>query len=66
MPSGLSEFAEVAIPVAVHGSFGTKMPTFADAEGKTAFKDILGGDATAQFEAIWQYLRAGRNIIAPE
>ena len=45
---------------------GTKMPTFADAEGKTAFKDILGGDASAQFEAIWQYLRAGRNIVPPE
>ena len=35
MPSGLSEFAEVAIPVAVHGSFGTKMPTL----GQERYKD---------------------------
>ena len=45
---------------------GTRMPTFADTEGKTAFKDILEGDAHQQFEAIWQYLRAGREIVSPE
>jgi mono/diheme cytochrome c family protein len=45
---------------------GTKMPTFPDAEGKTSFRDVLGGDAHAQFEAIWQYLRAGDQIVAPE
>jgi mono/diheme cytochrome c family protein len=45
---------------------GTKMPSYADADGKTALKDILDGDANQQFEAIWQYLRAGRDIQAPE
>jgi mono/diheme cytochrome c family protein len=45
---------------------GTRMPTFADTEGKTAFKNILDGDAHQQFEAIWQYLRAGREIVSPE
>ncbi len=33
-----------------------KMPRYADNKGKTAFKEVLGGDAAAQFEAIWQYL----------
>jgi mono/diheme cytochrome c family protein len=45
---------------------GTKMPTFRDAHGQTAYKDILNGDAHDQFEAIWQYLRAGRDIVSPE
>jgi mono/diheme cytochrome c family protein len=44
----------------------TKMPTFPDAEGKTSFKDVLDGDAHAQFEAIWQYLRSGDQIVPPE
>ncbi len=35
----------------------TKMPKFADDEGKTPLTDILNGDAHAQFEAIRQYLR---------
>jgi cytochrome c1 len=34
----------------------TKMPKFADDEGKTPLTDILHGDARAQYEAIWQYL----------
>ena len=33
------------------------MPKYADERGKTAFTDVLGGDAEAQFDAIWQYLR---------
>jgi mono/diheme cytochrome c family protein len=45
---------------------GTKMPTFPDAEGKTSFKDLFGGDAHSQFDAIWQYLRAGHEIVPPE
>ena len=44
----------------------TRMPTYADGEGKTAYKTILEGDARQQFEAIWQYLRAGRGIVPPE
>ncbi len=54
----------------VHGPMkyqpGTKMPSFIDGEGKTAYKNILGGDANKQFEAIWQYLRAGKDIVPPE
>jgi cytochrome c551/c552 len=42
---------------------GTKMPSFADADGNTAYKDIRGGAAAAQYEAIWQYLRAGEKIV---
>jgi mono/diheme cytochrome c family protein len=34
----------------------SRMPKFADAKGRTAFLDVLGGDAAQQFEAIWQYL----------
>ena len=45
---------------------GTKMPTYSDADGKTGMKNILDGDAHQQFEAIWQYLRAGRDIAPPE
>ena len=45
---------------------GTRMPQYADMEGKTAYKDALGGDAEKQFEAIWQYLRAGKKIVPPE
>jgi mono/diheme cytochrome c family protein len=33
-----------------------RMPKYKDADGKTAFRDVLGGDATLQFDAIWQYL----------
>jgi mono/diheme cytochrome c family protein len=34
----------------------TKMPKFADDEGKTPLTDILGGRAEDQFDAIWQFL----------
>ena len=33
-----------------------RMPKYADAKGRTAITDVLGGDAAKQFEAIWQYL----------
>jgi mono/diheme cytochrome c family protein len=36
----------------------TKMPKFADEEGKTPLTDILGGDAVKQYEGIWQYLHS--------
>ena len=38
----------------------TKMPRFADDDGKTPLTDFFGGDASAQFEAIWQYLQTFR------
>jgi mono/diheme cytochrome c family protein len=44
---------------------GTKMPDFADAEGKTARTQYFDGDARQQFEAIWQYLLAGHEIQPP-
>jgi mono/diheme cytochrome c family protein len=45
---------------------GTRMPNFADGEGKTALKDILGGDAKRQFDAIWNYLLMGKEMESPE
>ena len=45
---------------------GTKMPSFGNAEGKTPYKDVLGGDAAAEYEAIWQYLLAGEHITPPQ
>ena len=42
----------------------SKMPRFDDAEGKTGLA-AFGNDATAQFEAIWQYLLEGRQIQPP-
>ena len=44
----------------------TKMPAFADVEGKTSLRDVMEGDATKQFDAIWNYLMAGRKIVHPE
>ena len=43
----------------------TKMPKFQN-DGKTALNDILEGDADKQFDAIWNYLQAGRKIQHPE
>ncbi len=37
-----------------------RMPRYADDKGRTAFTDVLGGDAAQQFEAIWQALQARR------
>ncbi|MGA2498486.1 MAG: hypothetical protein ABSH20_12130 [Tepidisphaeraceae bacterium] len=44
----------------------TKMPTFADPEGRTAIREILDGDARRQYEAIYHYLLSGRKIEPPE
>ncbi len=35
---------------------GAKMPKFADDDGHTPL-DVLGGDARAQFDAIWQFMQ---------
>lgn len=35
---------------------GTMMPTFIAEDGSTPIKAVLDGDATRQFEAIWNYL----------
>lgn len=34
----------------------SRMPKYADQKGRTAITDVLDGDATQQFEAIWQFL----------
>ena len=44
----------------------TKMPAFADAEGKSAIRDVYEGDATKQFEAIWQFLLRGDGVKPPQ
>ena len=44
----------------------TKMPAFADADGKSALRDTYDGDAGKQFEAIWQFLLKGKDVRAPE
>ncbi len=36
-----------------------KMPRFTDREGRTAITEILDGDARAQFDAIWAWIRKG-------
>ena len=43
----------------------TKMPAFADAEGKSALRDVFEGDAGKQFESIWQFLLRGKDVKAP-
>jgi mono/diheme cytochrome c family protein len=43
----------------------TKMPAFADADGKSALRDVFDGDAGKQFESIWQFLLRGKDVKAP-
>jgi mono/diheme cytochrome c family protein len=45
---------------------GTKMPAFADAEGKSAIRDVYEGDAVKQFEAVWQFLLRGKDVRPPQ
>lgn len=45
---------------------GTRMPSFADLNGKTALKETFDGDARKQFDAIWNYLLAGETIQPPQ
>jgi mono/diheme cytochrome c family protein len=44
---------------------GTKMPQYSE-EGKSSLKEIMGGEADRQFEAIWNYLLLGERMVAPE
>jgi mono/diheme cytochrome c family protein len=43
----------------------TKMPAFADADGKTPLRDTFEGDAGKQFDAIWQFLLKGKDVKPP-
>jgi cytochrome c2 len=40
----------------------SRMPKYADPQGKTGFTDVLGGDAAQQFEAIWHFLGSRRPV----
>ncbi len=51
-------------PLRVHKD--TKMPAFADKDGKTSLRETLDGDAHRQYDAIYQYLLAGRKVDPPE
>ena len=42
----------------------TKMPVYFDA-GKSPLAEVLEGDAEKQIDAIWQYLRLGKQMPAP-
>jgi mono/diheme cytochrome c family protein len=44
---------------------GTRMPTVF-AEGRSPLKEILGGRAEAQAEALWGYLSLGKTLPLPE
>jgi mono/diheme cytochrome c family protein len=44
----------------------SRMPQFADLDGKSPFTKYYDGDARQQFEAIWQWLLEGRAISPPE
>jgi mono/diheme cytochrome c family protein len=44
----------------------TKMPAFADAEGKSAIRDVYDGDAIKQFEAVWHFLLRGKDVTPPQ
>lgn len=39
----------------------TKMPQYAN-EGTTAIRDVFEGDAQKQFDAIWEFLRRGKDV----
>jgi mono/diheme cytochrome c family protein len=41
----------------------TRMPQFTSEDGTTPFTDLFEGDAKKQFEAMWQKLQYGRNIL---
>ena len=45
---------------------GSRMPQFADDDGRTPFTDILDGDGPMQFEALWQYFLEGEKIRPPQ
>ena len=44
---------------------GTRMPQYADMDGKTSFRDVFEGDAAKQFEAIWEYVWQGEKMEPP-
>lgn len=45
---------------------GTKMPAYFDEEGKSPLGDVLDGDALRQIDAIWEFIKLGEQMTAPE
>lgn len=43
----------------------SKMPVYFDEDGKSPLTEVLGGDASKQIDALWHYLRLGREIQPP-
>ena len=44
----------------------TKMPVYFDEEGKSPLAEVYDGDGPKQINAIWQYLRLGNKMPAPQ
>ena len=43
----------------------TKMPAYFDEEGKSPIADVYDGDAYKQINALWQYVRLGKQMPLP-
>jgi hypothetical protein len=41
------------------------MPQYAN-EGTTAIRDVFEGNAQKQFDAIWEFLRRGKDVAPPK
>ncbi|MDX1950608.1 MAG: hypothetical protein SFY81_00400, partial [Verrucomicrobiota bacterium] len=50
-------------PIAIDPT--SKMPVYFDEQGKSPLTDIYEGDGEKTREAIWQYLRMGKEMPAP-
>lgn len=44
----------------------SKMPVYFDEDGRSPFPDILGGDGQKTIQAVWEYLRLGKDMPKPE
>ncbi len=44
----------------------SKMPVYFDEDGRSPFPDILGGDGPKTIQAVWEYLRLGKDMPKPE
>ena len=43
----------------------SKMPVYFDEEGRSPLADVYGGDGARQMDAIWQYIRLGKDMPPP-
>lgn len=51
-------------PTSIQGD--SKMPVYFDEDGRSPFPDILGGDGQKTIQAVWEYLRLGKDMPKPE